>query len=306
MKKIIILGLASSLCIGSFASAQTGAMPPSRMATTTPPRPMKDLNRRHMDAVSDFNQKKQEERRDKQKDIRDSRMETKAGIRKDRVDLHVRIHEMRRDFRSGTTTPDRRKELHQNMMMERKEFQEGRHEDWKEHFELAKDRRMDAKEKIMGERAKLKDKLKVIKDERKKLTVERVGSRLEEVHDKSLDHFNNALERLDGVLDKVDTRADKAAVNGKDVAQVETAVTTARGLIDAAKKLVADAASKTYLITVTTEANLGSVVSATRKSLYDDLKVLHNAVHDAREATQTALEALKAIPGINDEPSTAL
>ncbi len=302
MKKIVILAVAGAFSFVPFVFAQDVSN--TGTPAVKPARPYKELNKDRMEATKDFNQKKQAENLDKRKDVKDSRMDTKAEIRKDRVDLHMDIDAKRRAFRAGTSTPEKRMELHKGIMQDRKAFQTSMHDDWQAHMITVQARRESAKIKIEQGRTALKGKLNIIKDERKKLTVERLDSRMEVVHDKTLDHFNSMLVNLTGVLGKVDTRADKAFANGKDTAQVESAVTKARGLIDTAKTLVAAAESKTYPVIITTETKLGTTISAVRKTMHDDLKKLHDSVKSAREAVKTAVEALKAIPGINDEPTS--
>ncbi len=147
---------------------------------------------------------------------------------------------------------------------------------------------------------KLKEKLANIKDERKRQTVERLDTRFTEINEKLTLRLGTALDRLEDLLQKVTSRADKAEANGRNVALARTTITTAKTAIADAQSAVETQLTKTYPITITTEAQLKSAVATTRTSLNKDLKNLKETVQKAHKAVVDATKMLKNIPQVDE------
>ena len=297
MRKSIILGVVLGLLVaGSLAYAQSSTPTPTPTGVKSP----RVLNNEAQKAQRDARQKRLEELHKKQVDIRVMHERTRAEIRTKRIEQQGIIRDTQKQIREN---PERRAELLKNVQEERKELVEFRNREREELQKDMKERRDVAREKILLERDALREKLGTIRDERKRGIVERADKRLEEIANTEINGFTRVLDNLDKVLEKIDSRADKAEANGKNVSSVRTAITNAENLLKTARDLVTAQASKTYPINVTTEQKLGEAVSAARLALHADLKKVRDAIQKARKAVTDANSVLRAIPGVDSEPT---
>ncbi len=166
-------------------------------------------------------------------------------------------------------------------------------------FETAK---KDAAERMKTARTEFQAKLKQVKDEKKKQAADNLFERLGALNEKWATHFTNVLERYDATLAKVESRRDKAHAAGKDVAAVNAALQEANAAIAGARTAAEVQAKKTYQVTVTTDARLRAAFQASHVALKKDLMDLRDgAMKSAREAVQKAIQALRGIPGVDDD-----
>ena len=297
MRKSIISGVVLGLLVaGSLAYAQSSTPTPTPTGVKSP----RVLNNEAQKAQRDVRQKRLEELHKEQVDIRVMHERTRAEIRTKRIEQQGIIRDTQKQIREN---PERRAELLKNVQEERKELVEFRNREREELQKDMKERRDVAREKILLERDALREKLGTIRDERKRGIVERADKRLEEIANTEINGFTRVLDNLDKVLEKIDSRADKAEANGKNVSSVRTAITNAENLLKTARDLVTAQASKTYPINVTTEQKLGEAVSAARLALHADLKKVRDAIQKARKAVTDANSGLRAIPGVDSEPT---
>lgn len=134
-----------------------------------------------------------------------------------------------------------------------------------------------------------------MRDARKKLVVERVQERLNNVNERRTEHFLNVLERLSTILDKIESRTEKAKTEGKEVAAIESAITSARTAILTAQSAVGAQKAKTYEITVTDDRTAKGEVEATVKQLHADLKSVYDTVVAARQAVHNVFGQIKTV-----------
>ena len=179
--------------------------------------------------------------------------------------------------------------------------------------------REQAKVNVQEAREKVQKKVAEIRDEQKQKLAGQIVNQLEHLNKVWTDHFTNVLNRLDAVLQKIKTRADKASSNGQDVIAVNTAVQTAETAISNARGAVEAQAKKIYAVDTTT-VNIGvaSTTSATGQTqiiknlkaqfktvgdqLKKDLFVLRDGlIKDSRTAVQNALQALNKVPKVNED-----
>lgn len=142
-----------------------------------------------------------------------------------------------------------------------------------------KERSDTLKEDIKLKRAEFKEKLAKIKDEKKQKIVEKLDIRFSEVNSKRTTQMTSNLDKMTTILDKL---FDK----GVNVATPSNAIQTA---LDAVKIQ----AAKTYVISISTEANLKMDVGKVRSQLEADLKVVNELVVAARKAVAAAILTLK-------------
>lgn len=178
----------------------------------------------------------------------------------------------------------------------------------KDEREVAKKRietaREEAKKVVETRRAELKDKISKLRDGKKKQIATRLDEQLARLNAQWIDNFNNVLNRLSEVLGKVELRSSKAEMAGKDVTAVKTAIQNAKTAIETARTAVEFQAKKTYTATFGSESELGAAFKAIKEQLHSDLTSLRDgAMKGAREAVQNALQALKGVSKVNEEPT---
>lgn len=176
----------------------------------------------------------------------------------------------------------------------------------KETQEAAKKRietaREEAKKAVEARRVELKDKISKLRDEKKKQIATRLDEQLAHLNTQWTDHFNNVLNRLSEILGKVELRADKAETNGGDVSAARTAIQNAKAAIETARTAVETQAKKTYIATFSSEKELGAAFKTVREQLHKDLFGLRDgAMKSVRETVQSALQALKGIPKVDEK-----
>ena len=163
--------------------------------------------------------------------------------------------------------------------------------------------REEAKKEVETRRTELKNKISKLRDEKKKQIATRLDEQMARLNARWTDHFNNVLDRLSEIIGKIELRADKAQAMGKDVSAVRTAIQNAKTAIESARVAVEAQAKKTYIATFTSEDKLGVAFKTVREQLHKDLFGLRDgAMKSAREAVKNALQALKSVPRVDEEP----
>lgn len=191
----------------------------------------------------------------------------------------------------GTTIKEKRAELNTKLKDERDAA--------KKRLETVREETKKATEAL---RVEFKDKISKLRDERKKQIATRLDKQLAHLNTQWTDHFNDVLNRLSEILSKVELRADKAQTNGRNVSTVKTAIGNAKTAIESARTAVRTQAKKTYIVTFSSEKELGTAFKAVREQLKKDLFGLRDgAMKSAREAVQNALQALKGVQKVNEE-----
>lgn len=136
-----------------------------------------------------------------------------------------------------------------------------------------KEDRLKLKDDIKERRADFKLKIAKIKDEKKKAIVEKLDIRFNEVNAKRTAQMTKHLDRMSEILGKV--TGDTAS---------------AGSAIEIAREAVTAQGEKTYVITISTEANLKMDVGKVRSQLEADLKAVNELVKSAREAVKSLLK----------------
>ncbi len=179
--------------------------------------------------------------------------------------------------------------------------------------------RDNAQENMKERVQKAKEKIDQVKDARKKEAANKIIEQLKHTNQVWTDHFTNVLNQLDAVLQKIQTRTDKAVANGKDMSVVNTAITSAKTAVEAARTAVAIQAAKIYavdttLIVATSPTSTTNEQNQLLRGLRDQFKIqkdqlktdLNNirdgVVKDARTSVHNIVQTLSDIPDINNEP----
>lgn len=177
----------------------------------------------------------------------------------------------------------------------------------KDKREAAKNRletvRKEAKKAAETRRAELKDKISKLRDEKKKQIATRLDQQMARLNARWTDHFNNMLDRLLEILGRIELRADKAQTAGRDVSAARTAIASAKATIESARAAVETQAKKTYIADFSSEKELRVGFKAAKEQLRKDLFGLRDgAMKSARRAVQSAFQALKNVPKVDEEP----
>lgn len=133
--------------------------------------------------------------------------------------------------------------------------------------------KLGVREDIEVKRAAFKEKLAEIKDEKKQKIIEKLDTRFNEVNAKRTAQMTKHLDKMSEILGKVtgDTSSARAA-------------------IQTARDAVTVQAAKTYVITISTEANLKTDVGKVRSQLEADLRAVNELVIAARKAVQVLIK----------------
>lgn len=170
---------------------------------------------------------------------------------------------------------------------------EARKEAFETHREELASKAAQRRESFKSEREAFKEKLSELKDDRRKKILEKADVRIEALNKKHTTKMNEILVLLNDVLVRLDGKVASATATGKDTTSASTAIATARTTVSTAQTAVSEQSAKDYTPTITDEASLGSVMSATMKTFNSDLKAVHklvmNAKQDVRKAAGTVL-----------------
>ncbi|OGG93147.1 hypothetical protein A2609_02600 [Candidatus Kaiserbacteria bacterium RIFOXYD1_FULL_47_14] len=173
--------------------------------------------------------------------------------------------------------------------------------------------REEVQTRITAQRQKVEQRMSEIKDKVKQVQAEKISKQFENLNSNWTDHFMNLLDRYDAIVQKIQDRATIATENGKDITTVTTAIQTAKTAIANARTAVTVQVGKSYTPTVadTATPTQESTIKELRLSfqnlhsfLFNDLFALRDGpMKSAREAVQSALKSLGAIPGVDDDKS---
>ena len=162
-------------------------------------------------------------------------------------------------------------------------------------------KREEAQTKMVEMRTKLKAELGVIKDERKKTSAEKIVTSVQELNIRLTTNISVKVDQIENVLVSIQSRINKGEENGLDVTSVKAEVEKAKIAIEDARTAISVQVSKTYEVTVTSEATLRAEMQALRDIFNSDMKVVREQVRIAHAAVRTVATSLAQIPRIDDE-----
>lgn len=155
-------------------------------------------------------------------------------------------------------------------------------------------KRLDAVERVKDKRESFREKLATIKDERKRAIVERIDNRISTINENRTNRFAEALEKLNLILDRIINKTNSLESEGVDVTELNNSIVIAQSALNNAEDAVEGQAGKEYVIEIDTESTLGSVVSSTVRDIKNDLRIVHQAVVDARTSIRKTVGQLRA------------
>lgn len=159
--------------------------------------------------------------------------------------------------------------------------------------EQVRAKKLEAAKKFEAAKAANKQKMAEIKDAKKKEIVNRVTEKMQTLSTKRLDIFTEQLAKMGTILDTLtDKQTAQSAATGANerTTRVNSAIAAARTAIEKARTAVTNQAAKSYTVTITTEANLGTDVRKSISSVEFDLKAVNETVKVARSAVSLAVK----------------
>lgn len=227
--------------------------------------------------------------------------EIREEMRKNRLETRDEIKQVRTEFQN--TVKENREvtaEMLKNKRMEIiSDIHNGR-ELFRSELETI---RKEAMEKREENRAKFEESLGKIKDEARRGRIENIAKTIPEINTKLTEKASSMVDRIEAVLISVESRADKAQANGADTANVRALITSAENAIAEARTAIANQAGKVYDVTIVSDTTAKSLLESTRNLFRADIKSMNEKIRLAHTATKKAVEVLKALPNVDDEPA---
>ena len=146
----------------------------------------------------------------------------------------------------------------------------------------------DAKEEHAAKRQEFQEKLAELKSARKQKIVENTDERISKINETRTDRLSEHLNTMSEILDRVEAKAG----NLDDSTHVDEAIEQARAAIETAQSAVEAQAGNEYIVAITDEEELQTVVKAVVDEFKADMKALIGLVKDAHKETREAAQAL--------------
>lgn len=145
------------------------------------------------------------------------------------------------------------------------------------------------KEAMTMKRKEFKERLQTIRDETKRMQVERIDTKISSANQTATNRFSAVLDKLQSILDKLIGKAQDVKAKGIGTTALDSAIGSAQASIDDAKAAVTSQMARLYVIQIASESALKSSVGSTVSELRTDLRDVHKAVVDAKQAVQKAV-----------------
>lgn len=156
------------------------------------------------------------------------------------------------------------------------------------------------KDKVASRAAIIKGKLAKFKDKVKANRVENINNNLNVINKRRTNSMAQALEKMSQILEKLKTKAGEAVAAGKDVSELNSAITSAEVEWAEADAAVKAQMENDYSIDVNKESTVKEDAATARNSLRTDLKSAHTQVVEARQALSNAIQtAVSSMQGGN-------
>jgi predicted GIY-YIG superfamily endonuclease len=153
-------------------------------------------------------------------------------------------------------------------------------------------KREEAKERFALAREEFKQKLSAVTDQKKQTVLTTIDQRFSTINTNRTDALSKKLDRLDNIATNLSNRLTTAELEGANVTQTKTLITTAQTSIATARTAVAQQAGQEYVINITTEDALRDQAQQAKATLEADLKAVDATVKEAHDALLQAIQSL--------------
>ncbi len=132
-------------------------------------------------------------------------------------------------------------------------------------------------EKDRVRQEEFKEKLQGIRDERRRVSAERLAENIDRLNRNLSSRYGGFLDAMELVLDKIEVRVAKIEESrGINLTETYIRIQDSRNLIERAREMVIEQATKSYIVTIESEETLRSDFSAVIRDLRNDHRVLRD------------------------------
>lgn len=167
----------------------------------------------------------------------------------------------------------------------------------KNRVDEVKIRREEIRDEMKIKRDEFKTRLLTIRDEVKRKVIERIDIKMDNTNKKVTSRFSTILDKLQSILNRLIGKAQETKLEGKDTADLDSAIGTAQAAIDNAKAAVSSQSANMYVIEIASESALKTDVGTTVSQLRADLKDVHKIVIEAKQAVQQVVMEMAKLKG---------
>lgn len=158
---------------------------------------------------------------------------------------------------------------------------------------VAQDRLGTLADRLATRSAELKSKLARFRDKVKAQKIEQINTNLAEINQKRTTQMEASLNRIQAIVSKLKTWVAEQKTAGKDVSELEQAITDAEASWASAITAVQAQANNDYTIEVSTERTVKADAKESRDKLHNDLKMVHDKVVMLRKDLAEAISLRK-------------
>jgi hypothetical protein len=152
--------------------------------------------------------------------------------------------------------------------------------------DAAKEKRTEFIEMMKAKREEFNKRLQTIGDEGKRMLVERIDTKMGRVNQSVTNRFSIVLDKLQSILNRFIGKAQDAKAKGIDTSAVDSAIESAQIALGNAKTLAASQAANLYVVDIASQSALRVSVGSVVSQLRSDLRDVHKAMVDAKQAVQ--------------------
>jgi hypothetical protein len=163
---------------------------------------------------------------------------------------------------------------------------------------------------LEAKRKEFQEEIQQMRDARKKRALENIDTKMTDLNTKFTKNMLTGLEKLTEILADLEIKAHELKTAEVDTVAVDKAIVHAKAVIEEAKLLILDQASKDYVITMTGEDLLKVNAGATIQEMQKDLQTLRTKILEVKKSVSEAARQLKTIrnkaPTITLTPSVTI
>ena len=157
----------------------------------------------------------------------------------------------------------------------------------------------DHKRKVEQRHGQIQEHLKQVKNKHHAQVAEKVHKNLNHVNGTLTTAWSHHLSKMSEILVKLEEHLNQAASEDKDVTDARNTLADAKQAVTEAENVLKTQADKTYTFNITNPEHIGSDVQGARDLLHSDLKSVHDALNNAREAVVEATKVVNQTVGGN-------
>lgn len=169
-------------------------------------------------------------------------------------------------------------------------------------YEKLEGKMLSLKERIASKEAEFKKKIAKFKDKKKAERIEKINTNLNQINERRTIQMQKTLERISAVLERLKEITNNAEDSGKDVSDVNSAISETETKWKEAEAALKLQMEKDYSVTVNSESTVKEDASVSRDALKTDLKSVHTLIIDTKQSLAKAIStAVSTAKGAKNE-----